>query len=448
MRKATNLLVAVALVCAYGDRPAHAGEHDVRVAVRDAVAASHADGLLSDGLAGYDSGFLIRGREFSARINLTLRTRFEAYRYANTAPSGPNGNLSGFALPRATLKLSGAAPCNTRWYTQLEFGHFGRDAIEQRLAVTQSRTPSATSQTWNFNVLREAWLEIPFDDALQVRVGLIQTPGPRGVMVPEELTQFVAPSIGAAFLGQNSPGYTDRSRDYGAMIHGVFGKNDAGSYAASFTSGEGGDGFRTVLDHRSEEDPDFAARFNWAFWKPIGYVEGALSRRTSELCAEAGIWGRVRSPGILYGNDYTRAFMYGLDAAVGYGPWTLTGWFGKGELGKTDDSWFIAGSIQVGYHFPRTPWEVAVRFAGYDVDSSALFSDNQHYRAERAVTVVVNYYLNGRGNKLQLEGTGMVADDEIIIGPTIWDAYSGTPGGLGNNNDLSLLLRFQWQLAL
>ncbi len=446
MRNLTNILVVAAALWALLAPRAHAGEHEVRVASTE-LGAVTAEGLLDAGGAGYDSGFVIRGRDFRLRANLTLQARFEAYGYSDRIGSAPNGDLSGFALPRATLKLSGTAPCRTRWYTELELGHFGRDTIEQRLAVAPMPTVSSTPQTLNYDVLREAWLEMPFADALNVRFGLLQPPGPRETMVPVELTQFTGPSIAAVFLGQNLPGHTDRNRDYGVMLHGAFGRKKAFSYALSGAGGDGGDHFRTALDHRTLEDPEFAGRLNWAIWNAIGYEEGALRQCVGRLYAELGVWGRVRSPGVVSQDDRTRSYLYGFDVALGYGGWSLTGWTAWGALGKTLDSSILAANVQLGYHWRGTPLEIAVRVSGYDVDSDPL-AGFQRYRAERAASGILNYYLDGHGNKLQLEATFLVADDELEEGPTLWDPYGGFPGGFGNNDDPSMLLRFQWQLAL
>jgi len=59
----------------------------------------------------------------------------------------------------------------------------------------------------------------------------------------------------------------------------------------------------------------------------------------------------------------------------------------------------------------------------------------------------VNYYLNGHGNKLQMDLSIFSAED---LGVLPLDAYTGLMnvayGAAGE--DLGVLLRFQWQLAL
>ena len=80
------------------------------------------------GTAGYDSGFWIRGGDFSLRINLTIQARYETFIWDDTEePGAPNvafpigaGDLSGFSVPRTTLKFSGTAPCSMRYYVELE----------------------------------------------------------------------------------------------------------------------------------------------------------------------------------------------------------------------------------------------------------------------------------------------------------------------------------------
>jgi len=36
------------------------------------------------------------------------------------------------------------------------------------------------------------------------------------------MQQFVDISMASAYIGQTMPGYTDRNRDYGFMVHGAF----------------------------------------------------------------------------------------------------------------------------------------------------------------------------------------------------------------------------------
>jgi hypothetical protein len=59
----------------------------------------------------------------------------------------------------------------------------------------------------------------------------------------------------------------------------------------------------------------------------------------------------------------------------------------------------------------------------------------------------VNYYLNGHGNKLQLDVSIFSGSDN---GELPFDFYAGLPNQAfaGLNEDLGMLFRFQWQLAL
>ena len=56
----------------------------------------------------------------------------------------------------------------------------------------------------------------------------------------------------------------------------------------------------------------------------------------------------------------------------------------------------------------------------------------------------VNYYLNGHGNKLQLDVSFLEASDDWSGIPSV---YPGYQGGFDNENS-AVLIRFQWQLAL
>ena len=99
----------------------------------------------------------------------------------------------------------------------------------------------------------------------------------------------------------------------------------------------------------------------------------------------------------------------------------------------------FAWLVQLGYHFPGTAWEIAARASGFEDETSGDEGDVIEY------AFGINYYLNGHGNKLQLdiafiEGSG---DDEDGF-----DAfYPGYQDGLADDSS-AIMLRFQWQLAL
>ena len=101
---------------------------EAQSAVDAYLATAKADANLVGGAgqAGYDGGFWIRGGSFLLKLNLTLQSRWEGFDWDDKdfEPS-PGGDLSGFSLPRATLKLSGDATCAVHYYAELEFGHAG-----------------------------------------------------------------------------------------------------------------------------------------------------------------------------------------------------------------------------------------------------------------------------------------------------------------------------------
>src|SRR5436190_922996 len=117
---------------------------EVQSAVDAYLATSQPNAALvgGPGSAGYDGGFWIRGGSFLLKINLTIQTRFEAFRWDKEADEpSPGGDLSGFSLPRVTLKLSGDATCDVHYYAELEFGHAGSLFGSFR---PLARTPAAT----------------------------------------------------------------------------------------------------------------------------------------------------------------------------------------------------------------------------------------------------------------------------------------------------------------
>ena len=501
MRTFLGVAVAVGLL-AWAAGPAWAdaqpSARDIQAAVDSYLANDSQDVNLvgGPGSAGYDSGFWIKGGDFSLKTNLTLQARYEAWLWdsgfnkANQPVSilgSTPGDQSGFSLPRATLKFSGTAPCCISYYLELEFGHYGRDAVAAVLPGTIFGTVpnalGALQQSWNYDNTREAWIQWSMSDLFNFRMGQIRTAATRQLMVAPELQQFVDVSLASAYVGSIMPGYTDRNRDHGFAIHGAFGANAEWSYLLTVTNGDGGDSIRNLLDPRTSDGLAFSARINWAFLNPIGYQEGALRQETCSWYGEVGVWGfyyadRSDLPHI----RTTDAWRAGVDVALGFGGFSFTGavTFGGDEGDATAanaDMTHLAYLAQLGYHFPGTAWELAVRYSAYDVDNAApAFAlpattppaavnptlVSQHPLGNGTVYEIafgVNYYLNGHGNKLQLDValvTGSDAGSRLLFDPyagypgsNVATAGAGTAGALGTGaNDYGILIRFQWQLAL
>jgi hypothetical protein len=440
--------------------PAMADEatsRDVQAAVDSYLATSEQDASLvgGPGSAGYDAGFWIRGGDFLLRINLTLQARFESFDWDEFEPT-PGGDLSGYSLPRATVKLSGEAPCDICYYLELEFGHEGSDRESRgpsgpitelgliKIPLLQPNLGPFFFNSFNFDNSREAWIEWCSCPSFNVRMGQIKTPNTRQLMTPPELQQFVDISLASSWTGWWMPGYTDRNRDHGVMVHGSFGCNNELSYMVAVTNGDGGDSIRNVLDVRTDDNLAYSARINWAFLNPIGYEEGALRQMTCEWYGEVGAWvhyyaDRVDKPHTVVA-DWLN---FGVDLALGYGGFSFTGAF---TIQDYSDVLFIGGGdisgtvwlAQVGYLFPDTAWEVAARVDSYTSD---LVGGNDATVTEFAFAV--NYYLNGHGNKLSLDVSFIDVDDGAVILPDFYAGYNTTVAG-----DSAILLRFQWQLAL
>ncbi|MDF1703072.1 MAG: hypothetical protein P1V36_18135, partial [Planctomycetota bacterium] len=165
MTRCLMALTAMGLVVAFAT-PSFAAEQpsarDIQAAVDSYLATSEQDANLvgGPGSAGYDSGFWIKGGDFSLKINLTLQARFEAWIWDDDAKPidaafGGGSGTSGFSLPRATLKLSGTAPCSISYYMELEFGHYGEDVV----AAGAPRNLGVFDQSNNFDNTREAWIQ-------------------------------------------------------------------------------------------------------------------------------------------------------------------------------------------------------------------------------------------------------------------------------------------------
>src|SRR5688572_2626986 len=114
--------------CPGGVCAAPSSSREVQSAVDAYLSSARADASLvgGPGSAGYDGGFWIRGGTFLLKINLTIQARWEGFDWDDTeAEPSPGGDLSGFSLPRTTLKLSGDATCDVHYYAELELGHPG-----------------------------------------------------------------------------------------------------------------------------------------------------------------------------------------------------------------------------------------------------------------------------------------------------------------------------------
>jgi len=454
MKTTIAALLAVALMVAFA-APSFAAEQpsarDIQAAVDSYLAGSEQDANLvgGPGSAGYDQGFWIKGGDFSLKINLTLQTRYEAWIWDDDAkPTNRNGGsaLSGFSLPRATLKFSGTAPCNISYYMELEYGHFGDDAINRQ----GGNNLGPLNQSQNYDNTREAWIQWSSSDAFNVRMGQIKTATTRQAMVSPEMQQFVDVSLATAFVGQTMPGYTDRNRDHGVAFHGVFGCNSEWSYLITVTNGDGGDSIRNVIDQRTSDNLAFSGRLNWAFLSPIGYTEGALRNGTCQWYGELGAWGYYYADRTDPHVTVVDATRFGVDLAMGYGGFTFTGAYtlitNENAAGADLDA--TAFLAQLGYHFPGTAWEIAARYSGYDADSAFGGASG----AVNEFAFGVNYYLNGHGNKLSIDAAFVSGEDAASL--LIFDPYTGYNGngpgattGVGDNS-YGMLLRFQWQLAL
>jgi len=474
MKRIAWMAVAVGLF-AFVATPALADDsaptaRDVQAAVDSYLASASQDATLvgGPGSAGYDQGFWIRGGDFLLRINLTLQARYEWFDY-DTDEEGtlldltadeifipwPGGDLSGFSLPRATLKFSGEAPCSIRYYTELEFGDPGWFIWTPVHTLAQANPGPFLNQFYNYDILREAWIEWGASDAFNFRMGKIKTPNTRQLMVAPELQQFIDISMASAVTGSLQPGYTDRNRDYGFLVHGVFGCSGEFQYMVAVTNGDGGDTTRNVLNPLTSDNLAYSARLNWAFLKGIGYTEGALKQSTCQWYGEVGAWAHYYADRIDGGHSglFPHTALYdrlaaGADLALGYGGFSFTGAFTYIDLTGSDlfdDETWLLWLVQAGYHFPGTAWEIAARWSAYNRTISAAGGDIEPSTNEFGVAV--NYYLNGHGNKLQVDFAFIDASADGFQGGGYYDMYSGVPLGY-NSNSSSMLLRFQWQLAL
>jgi len=361
------------------------------------------------------------------------------------------------------VKLSGTAPCNTCYYVELDFGHFGSDLYNvQRVApgpINQNLANLGPTyygvgpanlgldyQSRNYENTREAWIEWCSCAAFNFRMGQILTPNTRQLMTAPELQQFVDISLASAFTGHLMPGYTDRNRDHGMMVHGALGCNGEWSYMLALTNGDGGDSIRNVVDDRTDDSLAVSGRVNWAFLAPTYYEEGALRQSTCNWYGEVGAWAhmsadRTDGPHTVWGDN----LVWGVDLAMGYGGLSFTGAF---TVGTSEDTIAVVGQdidnlailLQLGYLFPGTAWEIAARYSQINVQVDSLGFDG----TLTEIAGVINYYLNGHSNKLSLDVAFLDESDDNL---NFFDVYTGILP-LPGVEDSAILIRFQWQLAV
>ena len=388
------------------------------------------------------------------KINLTLQARWEGFDWDDTTrePS-PGGDLSGFSLPRATLKFSGDATCNVHYYAELEFGHSGL------WAQNDNGNGSLTSQFYEFNslgaldgffpvnnipsasevygLLREGWIEYETSPYAIFRMGLVKTPTTRQLMTPPEMQQFVDISLASAFIGQSMPGYSDRNRDYGFMLHGAFGCDGEWQYMLAVTNGDG-PVHRNVLDGRTDDNFAYSARVNWDIKGHIGYEEGALRSNECGWAASLGAWGHYFADAARHNpfSKFADRLTYGVDGAFQWGGLSVTAaysmftWSFPGSGSDFEGSSYLA---QAGYLFPGTAWEIAARYSHYELKDSTTGANE--------IGVAVTYYIDGHADKVTLDVAFITGDDFNGLG----DTYAGYSPSFDSD---ATLVRLQWQLAL
>ncbi len=408
----------------------------VHSAVDAYLAASSPDASLVGGAgsAGYDGGFWIRGGSFLLKTNLTLQTRYEYFDWSRKQDEPtPGGDLSGFSLPRVTLKFSGDATCDIHYYAELEFGHWQPSVVP---GVVGGPAFVANLPFADQGLAREAWIEYEAAPAFAVRMGLVKTAATRQLMTPPEFQQFVDISLAAASVGQMMPGYTDRNRDYGLALHGAFGCDGEWSYLFTVTNGDGPPD-RNVHSQFTNDNLAYSARVNWEFLGHMGYEECALNQRCGEWTGAVGAWGHAYSDVVTDNPHTSMGMMYsvGADLALGYGGFSFCAAYTYGEMMdgvETSSCW----CVQAGYLFPGTAWEVAARYSALRMEMPGM-KDGAH-----EIGAAVNYFIDGHRSKLTAD-VSFIGPDEA--GNMVGDGYAGySATGLGDG----MLVRFQWQLAL
>jgi hypothetical protein len=435
---------------------------EVQSAVDAYLASANPDATLVGGAgsAGYDGGFWIRGGSFLLKINVTLQARYEYFDWDDRAfEADPGGDLSGFSLPRVTLKFSGQATCDVTYYVELEFGDHGFyfDNSENDSFPNLSNLDfiydgpgegaGFEDEAYNDQVVREGWINYEVSPQFNVRMGLVKTATTRQLMTPAEKQQFIDISLASAYIGNLTPGYTDRNRDYGIAIHGAFGCDGEFSYYATITNGDG-PVHRNVLDGETDDNLAYSARVNWDIKGHPGYEEGALRMHECEWAIAVGAWVYVYND-VAEDNSHVKfadRLNWGVDAHVGYGGWSLELAYSATDFTDSFDTSFTDNNgwsylAQLGFLFPDTAWEVAVRYSAYNHEFDNTLNAGDTFGATE-IGVAVNYYVDGHSDKLTADVAWISAEDD---GNALSDVYAGYNRTMDSDG---LLVRFQWQLAL
>jgi len=450
---------ALALASFAAPALADTSSREVQSAVDAYLASSKADASLVGGAgqAGYDGGFWIRGGSFLMKINLTLQTRWEGFDWDDSAvePS-PGGDLSGFSLPRATLKFSGDATCDVHYYAELEFGHAG-DFAQNNTSAEDSVLgdvlpggviiggPNKTFDFIDYGTLREGWIEYETSPYAIFRMGLVKTPTTRQLMTPPEMQQFVDISMASAFIGQTMPGYSDRNRDYGFLLHGAFGCDGEWQYMLGVTNGDG-PVHRNVLDGTTSDCFAYSARVNWDIKGHLGYEEGALRSHECEWAASIGAWAHYYTD---HANEnsffkYADRLTWGVDAAFAWGGFSFTAAYNAMSWDDPNDNNNLNGFswlAQAGYLFPGTAWEIAARYSYYEI---TFEDDGDFMHGGSEIAVGVNYYIDGHADKLSVD-VAMITPEGDDDSNALADTYAGYNSTFDSD---AVLIRLQWQLAL
>jgi hypothetical protein len=257
-------------------------------------------------------------------------------------------------------------------------------------------------------------------------------------MTPPEMQQFVDISLASALIGQSMPGYSDRNRDYGVLLHGAFGCDGEFQYMVGVTNGDG-IVHRNVLDGQTDDCFAYSARVNWDIKGHVGYEEGALRSHECEWAAAIGAWAHYYTDAQSH-NNFSKLgdkLEWGVDAAFVWGGFSFTAAYNAYDwefpTSSVDGfSWFA----QAGYLFPGTAWELAVRYGAYEANDSTLTWTTTE------VAVAVNYYIDGHADKLTLDASFLSPDD---AGNIFADTYAGYSATFDSD---AVLVRLQWQLAL
>lgn len=290
-----------------------------------------------------------------------------------------NVENSGFAIPYAVIGFTGKA--------------FGKVSFNVTINAAKS----------GGNLLQQAWFDVKFKDALQLRAGKFKTPfshaylSTLGEMVfPQMPTSLTTSMIMPYSLNAVTPNI-GTGYDLGVELHGVI-KNKYG-YEVGLFNGTGSSvntATKTISDDWHIPSLLYAARLTYMPWGVMPTTQGNPNR----LHEKKMLIGLAGSMNVESENESTNDSRLGLEYALLYNKWYFAAEFYWMNVGftkrqKIDEHYNYLGGYLQGAYFVAPRVQVAARYDFLNRNSTSKDG------LLNMPAVGVNYFFKGCNLKLQ-----------------------------------------------